>query len=264
MGKADAIAVFGDWHGDIQWARLAINSAAREGVRVIVSVGDWGVDWPGPKRGLQDTRLNKALVANEQVLVLSPGNHDCLENISKLPVDDDGLITWRSNFKILPKGGRSVIAGHTVGGVGGAYSVDKELRVPTKNWFSDEELTAEQARQLIAGGPVEILISHDAPLGVHVTSQLDLPGDVQKRANRTRRLLADIVREIQPPNLLCGHHHQRVVDYIAHPGGSDTRVDVLGMEHDRQGNGVILRPGSGGLRVEPLEIRGCRPGERNR
>ncbi|MDQ1053063.1 putative phosphodiesterase [Arthrobacter sp. SORGH_AS 212] len=262
MDDTDAIAVFGDWHGDIQWARLALKSAAREGVRPIVHVGDWGVDWPlGPKRGLQDTRLNNALVANDQVLVLSPGNHDCLVNIDKLPVDDNGLITWRSNIKILPKGGRTLIAGLTVGGLGGAYSVDQEWRTEGRDWWSDEEPTVEQAERLIADGPVDILITHDAPMGVPVSSQFDLSDTVREKADRTRFLLAEVVRKLQPANLICGHWHQRVVDRIVHPTGRSTRVDALGQEHDRIGNGILLRPGSSGLNVEPLHIRGNRPGE---
>jgi Icc-related predicted phosphoesterase len=255
------IGGFGDWHGDIQWARLAINSAKRERVSTILHVGDWGLDWPGPKRGLQDTRLSKALVANDQVLVLSPGNHDYLENISKLPVDDDGLITWRSNFKILPKGGRTVIAGLTEGGLGGAYSVDQEWRTKGRNWWSDEEPTVEQAERLIADGPVDILITHDAPMGVNITSQFDLPDNVREKADWTRLLLAEVVRKLQPSNLICGHHHQRLSGDITHSGGNATRVDVLGKEHDRDGNGVILRPGSSGIQLEPLHIRGDRPGD---
>lgn len=261
MDNTDAIAVFGDWHGDIQWARLALKSAAREGVRAIVHVGDWGTDWPGPKRGLQDTRLNKALVANDQILVLSPGNHDCLANISKLPADDDGLIPWRSNIKILPKGGRTLISGLTLGGLGGAYSVDQEWRTEGRDWWSDEEPTVEQAEHLLAGGPVNILITHDVPMGVKVTSQFELPEDVREKADCTRLLLAEVVRKLQPPNLICGHHHQRVSANITHPEGNVTRVDVLGKEHDREGNGVILRSGRYGIQLEPLHIRGHRPGD---
>jgi predicted phosphodiesterase len=257
MNDTHVIAAFGDWHGDVQWGRLAINSAKREGIRTILHIGDWGVDWPGPKRGLQDTRLNKALAANDQVFVLSPGNHDCLVNINRLPVDDDGLITWRSNIKILPKGGRTIIGGLTIGGLGGAYSVDRQFRTEGRDlWSSEEEPTIDEAKRLIAGGRVDLLLSHDVPMGIQVTPEFDLPDDVRERADRTRHLLSEVVREVRPANVVSGHHHQRVVGRIVHPGEGSTRVDELGKEGDRLGNGIVLRSGSSGLQIEPLHIRG--------
>jgi hypothetical protein len=51
MLDAPPIAVFGDWHGDSGWALTAIRSAAREGARTAIHVGDFGLDWPGAKRG---------------------------------------------------------------------------------------------------------------------------------------------------------------------------------------------------------------------
>lgn len=261
MNDAAPIAVFGDWHGDWQFARLAIQSAKRENITHLIHVGDASLDWPERGRGRPEDRLNRVLVANDQFLYISPGNHDCLVRVDKRPVDDEGWITWRSNIKVLPKGGRSVIGGLVVGHLGGAYSVDgPDFRTIGKDWWPDEEPTMEQAERLIAGGPVDLLVTHDAPTGVDVVQKFDLPAEIKERADRTRHLLAKVVREIQPGQLVCGHWHQRVTSLIHHPGGNTTRVDVLGMEH-REGNGIVLRRGESGLQVEPLLIRGKRPGE---
>lgn len=249
------MAVMGDWHGDQGFALDAIRSAAREGASVIVHVGDFGLDFPGAKRGRYEQRLNKALVDLGVELVVSPGNHDCLTNINELDVQEDGLITWRSHIKVLPKGGRTSIAGLRVGGLGGAYSIDQAWRREGKDWWAEEEPTLEQAEQLLAGGPVDILITHDVPAGVPVRSQLELPADVIERADRTRVLLREVVDRLTPPHIFAGHWHQRVVHEIPHLGGRISRIDVLDCENSRTGNGVLVWPGEPPLRIEPLIIK---------
>lgn len=88
-------------------------------MKTVIHVGDFALDWPGTKRGRYEQRLNRALVEHGITLIVSPGNHDNLTNINKLEVQDDGLITWRSNIRILPKGGRTTVEGLRVGGLGG-------------------------------------------------------------------------------------------------------------------------------------------------
>lgn len=256
MRDSECIAVFGDWHGDHGWARLAVQSAAREGMKSLIHVGDFGLDWPGRGRGRYEDRLNRLLAATDQTLIVSPGNHDCLARAYKFPVEPDGLISWRSNIKILPKGSRTVIHGLTVGGLGGAYSPDQEWRIEGRDWWADEEPTVMDAERLVAGGPVDLLVTHDAPMGVRVVPEFDLPSDIKEKADRTRLLLAEVIQTLQPPNVVCGHWHQRVVDRIVHSKGGSTRVDVLGKEYDREGNAVLLNRESAQLRIETLHIRG--------
>lgn len=249
------LAMVGDWHGNQGWGQTVIKAAAREGVEVICHVGDFGLDFPGMKRGRYEDRLNRLLVDLGITLVCSPGNHDNLsDGISRLETQEDGLLAWRSNIRVLPKGGRTNIGGLTVGGLGGAYSVDQTWRREGKDWWADEEPTAEQAGQLIAGGSLDILLTHDAPAGVQVRSDFALDADISARAEHTRNLLLDVIRKLQPPNVFCGHWHQRLTHEITHPGGRLTRVDVLDMEHSREGNAVLVRCGGEGLSVVTLFI----------
>jgi hypothetical protein len=85
MLDAPPIAVFGDWHGDSGWALTAVRSAAREGARIAIHVGDFGLDWPGAKRGRYETKLNKYLADLGLTLVVSGGNHDNWDTLGKLP-----------------------------------------------------------------------------------------------------------------------------------------------------------------------------------
>lgn len=250
------LAIFGDWHGDAGWALTSVRSAAREGVRTAIHVGDFGLDWPGAKRGRYEAKLNKYLVDLGVTLIVSGGNHDNWDTLEKLEVEADGLATVRSNIKVLPRGGRTVLDGLVVGALGGAFSVDFQYRTEGKDWWSNEEPTQEEAEKLEAGGPVDILITHDAPLGVPVKGDFELSPDVAERANRTRVLLRQVVDSLGVPHVFCGHWHQRRIHELPHPDGRITRVDVLNMEHSELGNGVLVWSGDAPLRIEPFRIRG--------
>lgn len=249
-------AVAGDWHGDLAWAVITARSAAREGVTTLLHVGDFGLDWPGPKRARYEFRLNKHLMELGITLIVSGGNHDNWATIQKLPVESDGLATFRSNIRVLPRGGRTEISGLVVGGLGGAFSVDKFHRTEGKDWWHNEEPTQAEADQLIDAGSVDVLITHDAPAGIPLVSEFDLPPDINLQAEQTRVLLRSVVEALRPAHLFCGHWHQRKIHELEYPDGSVTRIDVLNREHYRQENAVLVWPGATPLRIEPLLIRG--------
>jgi Icc-related predicted phosphoesterase len=220
----------------------------------MVHVGDFGLDWPGALRGRFEARLSKQLLAHEVQLVVSPGNHENWETVFALP--GDGLAEWRPNISVLPRGSRTVVEGLIVGALGGAFSVDAEVRTPGKTWWANEEPTAEEAEKLVAGGPVDILITHDAPAGVPLKGDFELKPELEERANRTRILLRDVVDRMQPGLVACGHWHQRKVWDLPHPSGAASRVHVLADENSRPGNAILVWPGTAPLRVEPLLVRG--------
>lgn len=250
------VAIFGDWHGDLGWALTAVRSAAREGVRTALHVGDFGLDWPGAKRGRYEAKLNKYLVELGLTLVISGGNHDNWDTLAKLPVEDDGTAVVRANIRVLPRAGRTRVEGLIVGALGGAFSVDYEHRTEGKDWWPNEEPTREEAKALVDGGPLDILITHDAPLGVPLIGHFELKTELAKRAEKTRVLLREVVESTAVPHVFCGHWHQRRIHELALPNGGSTRVDVLNMENSRMGNGVLIWPGDAPLRIEPLTVRG--------
>lgn len=214
------------------------------------------MDWPGAKRGRYEARLNKYLLDFGMTLIVSGGNHDNWETLEKLRVEADGLGTYRSNIRVLPRGGRTQIHGLVVAALGGAFSVDYEHRTEGKDWWRNEEPTAEEAQNLIEGGPVDILITHDAPAGVPLTGDFELSPEIRTLAEQTRFLLREVVDSLAPPHVFCGHWHQRRTHELAHSDGRISRVDVLDKEYSREGNAVLVWPGNAPLRIEPLMIRG--------
>jgi hypothetical protein len=219
-------------------------------------VGDFGLDWPGAKRGRYEAKLNKYLVDLGVTLVVSGGIHDNWDTLAKLPVEADGLATVRSNIRVLPRGGRTIVEGLVIGGLGGAFSVDYHHRTEGKDWWSNEEPTEAEAEKLLAGGPLDVLITHDAPAGVPLSGDFELNTEMAERANRTRVLLRHVVDSLEVPQVFCGHWHQRRIHELTHKDGRSTRIDVLNMENSRLGNGVLVWVGNGRLRIESLPSRG--------
>lgn len=222
----------------------------------MLHVGDFGLDWPGLKRGRYEDKLNKHLLGLSATLIVSGGNHDNWETLNKLPVGEDGTAFLRSNIRILPRGGRTQVEGLVVGALGGAFSVDYEHRTEGKDWWANEEPAPEEAKTLIAGGPLDILITHDAPAGITLKGDFELRPELGWKAERTRNLISEVVDTLAVPHLFCGHWHQRSTHHLTGHDGGGTRVDVLDMENSREGNGVLVWPGEAPLRIEPLPIRG--------
>lgn len=249
------IAIFGDWHCNAGWAVTAIRSSVREGALTMLHVGDFGLDWPGRNRGRYEDKLNKVLAGLGANLIVSGGNHDNWETLNKLHFGEDGTAFVRPHIQVLRRGGRTLVEGLVVGALGGAFSVDYERRTAGKDWWANEEPAPEEANSLIAGGPLDILITHDAPSGIPLKG-VELRPELSSKAERTRTLIREVVDSTAVPHLFCGHWHQRSTNYVTRSDGSATRVDVLDMENSREGNGVLVWPGELPLRIEPLIIRG--------
>ncbi|WP_422390219.1 metallophosphoesterase family protein [Arthrobacter sp. N1] len=251
------LAVFGDWHGHLGWGLGAIDAAERAGVRTLLHVGDFGLDFPGPQRGRYESKLGQRLAGRNMRVIVSPGNHDNWSTIEKLPVDEDGTAKFTEQILVLPRGGRTTVDGLVIGGLGGAYSVDQHRRKAGKDWWPTEEPTWQEAERLVAGGAVDVLLTHDVPASVPMRSELDLLPHIAERAGETRRLLDSVIDRLQPPMVLCGHWHQRRQHRLERADGTKTQVHVLGKELNREGNAVLLKlTNTGSLAVEPLVVAG--------
>lgn len=91
--------------------------------------------------------------------------------------------------------------GLVVGGLGGAFSVDYHHRTEGKDWWPNEEPTQEEAEKLVAGGPLDILITHDAPSGVPLKGDFQLQPELTKQAERTRILCGSCRKRASVPIL---------------------------------------------------------------
>ncbi|MFD1210750.1 metallophosphoesterase [Arthrobacter sp. GCM10027362] len=242
----------GDWHGDTVWATHIIRQAAKAGAERIFHVGDLAVLWPGRDKYKFDRRIEQRLVENGIDLVFVDGNHDNHTELRALPVQEDGLARVRPHILYLPRGARTDYEGLTVGGLGGAFSVDYEWRRPGRDWWPGiEQVQPDDVAKLVAHGRVNILLTHDVPAAVPMTMGLKLSAEIEAQARVSRLLLQEAVDALKPAHVFSGHWHQRKTSTIAHQDGSATRVDVLDMNIS-WGNAVLVWTGQPALKIEPL------------
>jgi len=248
------IAVAGDWHGNLGWARNVVQSAAAQGVQTILQLGDFGALWPGRGKGRFEARLNYYLQQANIQLIFIGGNHDNWADLEKLPVGKDGLAPLLSNIKYLPRPGRTIVHGLVVGALGGAFSIDYQYRTEGRDWWANEEPSRNDLEGLVNGGLLDLLLTHDVPSGINLDSAFDLPEDIIALANRTRDLLTEAVSRTRPTIVFCGHWHQRATGLINFDDGGTTSVEVLDMDGARFGNAVLVRGGPAGADVEELPV----------
>jgi hypothetical protein len=233
------IAVAGDWHANTLWAVSAIRQACvrlpNENPRVIVQAGDLGV-WKWAAPFLAD--VTAVLAQHDALLLFVDGNHEDHPWLAEL-AGADGWITPRIRW--LSRGTRWTWHDRTWLAVGGAVSVDKGMRDEGVDWFPGEEITDGQEVAIIAGGPADVLVSHDCPaevrlpLGVPPLEWLSMIPKAEEHRERMQR----ICTTVRPRWIFHGHYHltgeARCRKYS---WGSCT---VLSLDMDtRQGNWGIL------------------------
>lgn len=256
--ETPSFVVLGDLHGDLQWARRAVRATAEIGVTRIFQVGDAGFCWPGRDKYKFDRKLDKTLKELGVELVFIDGNHDAHPELRRLPVEDDGLARLRDQILYLPRGARIHHAGLDIGALGGAYSIDQQWRSQGKDWWPEEEVHPSDVERLIARGPIDVLLAHDAPICVAgLDSQFHIPDVTVQRANLSRQLLQDALEALKPRQVFCGHWHQRRTFEFDHDElRASTRIDVLDMNGSRSGNAVqVAVLPDRKIRIQSLYIR---------
>lgn len=247
--------ILGDLHGDLGWCRQVVRSAAKAGIKQIFQVGDAGFSWPGRNKYKTDARVSHLLQEYGMTMVFIVGNHDNHAELELLRAGPDGLAPLRQNVFLLPRGGRTEYAGLTIGGLGGAFSVDRAWRTEGKDWWAQEEVQLQDVEKLVAEGPIDILLAHDVPSFVEMRSELDLSRDDEAQADVSRQLLTRAVMATKPRHIFSGHWHTRKISETD-LGYGPVRVDVLHMNGSRWGNAVRVSSDEGPLlQIDGFEIK---------
>jgi Icc-related predicted phosphoesterase len=207
LDPVNRIAFVGDWHANLSWACSAVWHAADNGADVIVHCGDFGYQFQaGYLRN-----LTSALAACRIPLLFVDGNHDNQLKLAEYP-SRWGLGRLSNWIWHIPRGFRWTWGGLRLAGLGGAHSVDAPWR---RNaglmWLPQETITDEQAATAIAGGPVDVLVTHDCPEGVTIPGLRGgrFPESEIYLAHLHRRKLRGVVDAIRPRFLWHGHYHTR-------------------------------------------------------
>jgi hypothetical protein len=167
--------ILGDVHGNL---RRCDDMCRKNRDRTVIQIGDLGV-------GFEPFELFKKLPKNFRFF---PGNHDNRQEAKKLSscLGDYGEF---GNLFFLS----------------GADSIDKNLRIPGRDWWPDEELTYEQGQKAIemwANSKAEVLLSHDLPQSLAEAYYLIYDRSI------TRTILQQMTDARKPKLHIFGHHHK--------------------------------------------------------
>jgi Icc-related predicted phosphoesterase len=227
------VLVVGDSHGNTRWLAHAADVAAERGAGRILQLGDFGI-WPG-REGRRFLGALAGITDTTGIRVdFVDGNHDNHDLLHDLLVDTDrqapdGSIVVTTGVHWWPRGRVSVIGGQRIGFLGGAVSVDRRRRTPGISWWEREVPLPSDLDALVDaadGQPLDLLVLHDAPHGVHLPSSGNWPADALADADDVRRLLLDAATATAPRRIVHGHWHLRHRTHIDLAGAT---VDVIGL-----------------------------------
>jgi predicted phosphodiesterase len=217
------VLVAGDTHGQFGWLKFLFRVASKQSADGVVVVGDFGF-WSHTAEGR--TFLNSAdrlAVRSKMQLLFIDGNHENHDLLNRVPVAPSGVRRLRSQVTHLPRGWAGVWSGVRVGAFGGAVSSDRVDPVPGRgwdrvagfDWWPQEAPSAEDFAVAVAAGPLDVLLSHDAPAGVSVPHRVAAAVDVEVRSAQVRDRIAALVRASGAQLVVHGHHHVRYSDTLS-------------------------------------------------
>jgi hypothetical protein len=269
--------VAGDTHGNDRFITGYLYPTARDlGADAIVQVGDFGL-WEHDATGVEFLDQVSAAATEYQIpLYALRGNHDNYALALSMYGDqrtEDGFIRLRPGVHLLPDGVSWTWAGRRLRAFGGAYSIDKPMRLKLEAqrtdaawayaetlrkagltpeqlrahmrdytgtlWFPDEEMTDEQMDRLLAAdsGPLDVIFSHDRPASANCGFPLR---DELACVPNTQRLQRALTTH-QPAYLIHGHLHYNYTDTVR--SGDDGRATtVIGLASDSEGGMRSWRP----------------------
>lgn len=224
----EIIMFAGDWHANTIWATESIEIAHAKGATAIVHVGDLGFYPQYAQRFLQP--VHDALHKFNMKLYFVDGNHEHFEYLYSFPIQRDGFRKITNTIYHIPRGHVWEWQGRRFLGLGGAHSVDKQMKLAAKSWFVEEKITQYDVEQSIknSAGNIDFMVTHDSPVGVNTPlssmyiSEIDLHD-----AYDNRKLLGTVVDAVKPRTLIHGHYHEYYEDMKPH-----TSTRIIGLDRD--------------------------------
>lgn len=248
------VAVCGDWHGNVGWVRTLarVISALAPDVTTILQLGDWWMDPAVTDEIFADTNIDRIYV--------TLGNHEPWSVITPLFDANPASAVRVSNVTwLLSRPARLTIAGRRVVSLGGAASVDRLWRINGAGWWPDETTTENHVAVAIAGGPADLMLTHESPARTPVravrevlrSNPMGFPDDTLAESKESRARVAQVWDAVKPELLLHGHMH------VAGGGATEDGRRVASFGRDTQ-EGSLAFLNMKTLRMETPSVRQMR------
>lgn len=248
--NAPLVGFAGDWHGNTGWALQSLRHFSDLGVKVAYQLGDFGV-WGGQDGASYLRKIQRTLDEHDQLLLVIPGNHENYDMLDHMPVNEHG---WMCRSQAEPRiwyAPRGHVWTHQhvrFAAMGGAGSIDRNLRKPGTSWWAQEEITQSDVDSLIANmelmgwDNVDVMLTHDSPAGISIPVGQDpswLTPEVKHACWSQRVLLRDAVDVASPAWILHGHWHRLLREQLEGVGLSSCApymASVVGLNMEGPGN----------------------------
>jgi Icc-related predicted phosphoesterase len=206
------IGILGDIHGDWNSLNRALVEAQAEGAVALIQVGDFGFEW--------DVVWQMSKVSPQIPVYAIDGNHDNFSILRELPKGE--ITKLYDNFFYCGRGSSMVLDGRKIVFLGGAGSIDKDIRMRYGMlWQVDEQITEDDLERTIDQKDADIFITHCPPQRIitkHFEGEEGRAMKVQSFGvspdwsdpSATKLEVAWV--ELGQPRLICGHMHRSVVD----------------------------------------------------
>lgn len=208
------IAFLGDLHGNTNNAYKLIDYIMKhENPDLLIQVGDMGVMGELFEKYLN--KLNKKLESYNIELWFIDGNHENFNWLLNKVENPHDLNTITPKIKYIPRGTMLTLGKKNFYFCGGAFSIDKFMRIIYKSWWPQETLSKEETEELInyynenySNYKIDYFISHDTPLFEHYQddsifmNQADFYEDYFHKMN-----LSKLYELTKAPKIIHGHYH---------------------------------------------------------
>lgn len=207
------ILLLGDIHGDIGVLRDAIEKAEQAGATALIQVGDFGMF---NRNGIDAGFRLVCSKANIPVYFIE-GNHD---DCQKWVQYEEVTRIWDdANLFYIPRGTVMELDGKMLAFMGGAGSIDKEMRLRYGwHWDDKENIAPHEALRLLQnaeGKKIDALITHCPPNTV-IEEHFDPRGKLMFGVgldwhDHNQDVIEHIWKALGHPYNYSGHMHRSVV-----------------------------------------------------
>lgn len=242
------IGIAGDWHRNLGWAVTSVGHFAAREISDVYHVGDFGI-FSHSKGQYYLNELDVCCREHGVTLYVTPGNHEDYTLINSIPKDSAGVQWIRPQIALLPRGHRWEIDGRTFASLGGAASIGFTSQTAGVDWWPEEQITMGDVYTLGVDGPVDVLITHEAPTGIdHLHAVKAASGgewlEVELYyAYESQRKMTMAVETVTPKVLFHGHYHhgyeENVLFTDLEGNGFTTRVVGMNMDSQNRNLGIF-------------------------
>jgi UDP-2,3-diacylglucosamine pyrophosphatase LpxH len=211
------ILLLGDIHGDWTILKSAIAKAERSNAKALIQLGDFGL-FRGNEKSFYLTCMNSPLP-----IYFIDGNHDDCTRWNTL--DQITQVFPEIPLFYVPRGHVMELDGRTVAFMGGAGSIDKDMRMKFNwHWDERENIYQEEIDRLSAntkGKNIDLFLTHCPPNSV-IEKHFDPKNKLQFGVgldwkDKNQDVIEKLWNKLNKPKIYSGHMHKKVV-------GKDYRI----------------------------------------